>query len=240
MIRSEEEEKLFNQFDYSYVGIEREPIFKGFNKVCYSEPRERRSESVDYEWGAQSINPQSNVVMPRPAADTKVSNKNAYDRQRRDDESTIISVDGNICLTWETSPKILSDEEYHGNEFREVIVENSVQVSNVKVLNQQESDLEDWKCDKQAFENNSSVSVRRPAAETEVSNKNTNGRQRPDTECTLDSVCLKTCLKSEIDLLDPIGASSNAFIASSESSFTINPSIHYWNRSLNRKSYQRH
>jgi hypothetical protein len=33
-----EEENLFNQFGYSYVRREVEPIFKGFNKVCYSEP----------------------------------------------------------------------------------------------------------------------------------------------------------------------------------------------------------
>jgi hypothetical protein len=155
---------------------------------------------VDCECEAQKINHQSNVVMPRPAADTKVSNKNAYDRQRRDDESTIVSVDGNICLTSETNPKILSDEEYHSNELREVIVEDSIQVSNVKALNQQRSDFEDWKCDMQAFGNNSAVSVLRPAAETEVSNTNTYDRQRRDTECTLDSVYLKTCLRSEIDL----------------------------------------
>jgi hypothetical protein len=48
-IRAEEEENLFNQFGYSYVRREVEPIFKGFNKVCYFEPRERRSESMDCE-----------------------------------------------------------------------------------------------------------------------------------------------------------------------------------------------
>jgi hypothetical protein len=75
-IRAEEEEKLFMQFGYSYVRREVEPIFKGFNKVCYSGPRERRSESLDCECEAQTINHQSNVVMSRPAADTKVSNTN--------------------------------------------------------------------------------------------------------------------------------------------------------------------
>jgi hypothetical protein len=55
-----------------------------------------------------------------------------------------------------------------------------------------------------------------------------------------DSVCLNTCLRSEIDLVDPIGALSKAFIASSESSSIGSPSIHYWNRSLNEKFYQRH
>jgi hypothetical protein len=62
---------------------------------------------------AQTINHQSNIVMPRPAADTKVSNKNTYDRQRRDDESTKVSVDGISCLTLETDPKILIDKEHH-------------------------------------------------------------------------------------------------------------------------------
>jgi hypothetical protein len=71
-----EEENLFKQFGYTYVRREVEPIFKGFNEVCYSEPRERRSESMDCECEAQTINHQSNVVMPRPAADTKVSNTN--------------------------------------------------------------------------------------------------------------------------------------------------------------------
>jgi hypothetical protein len=47
-------------------------------------------------------------------------------------------------------------------------------------------------------------------------------------------------LKSEIDLINPIGATSKAFIASSESSSIISPSIHYWNRSLNQKFYQHH
>jgi hypothetical protein len=124
--------------------------------------------------------------------------------------------------------------------FGSFVVENLIQGNNVKALNQQRFDLEDGKCDTQAFGNNSSVGVRRLAAETEVSNKNTYDRQKPDTECTPDSVYLKTCLESEIDLLDPIGATSKAFITSSESSFITSPSIHYWNRSLDKKYYQRH
>jgi hypothetical protein len=47
-------------------------------------------------------------------------------------------------------------------------------------------------------------------------------------------------LRSEIDLLNPIGTLPKAFIASSESSFIVNPSIHYWNRSLKQQFYQRH
>jgi hypothetical protein len=178
--------------------------------------------------------------MPRPAADTKISNTNTYDRQRRDEESTTISVDGNICLPLETGPKVLSDEANHINVLGNIIVESTNQGSNEEMLNHQESDLEDLKCDMQTFENNSAVGVRRLAAETEVSTTNTCDRQKRDTECTFDSVCLNTCLRSEIDLVDSIGASSKAFIASSESSLICRPSIHNWNRSLNQKFYQRH
>jgi hypothetical protein len=195
---------------------------------------------MDCEYEARTINQGSNVVMPRPDSDTKVSNTNTYDRQRRDDESTNISVECNICLPFETDPKVLTDEANHINVFRSFIVESTKQGSNEEVLNQQESGLEDLKCDMQAFENNSVVGVRRPAAETEVSNTKTYDRQRRDTECTTDSVCLNTCLRSEIDLVDPIGASPKAFIASSESSSICTPSIHYWNRNWNEKFYQRH
>jgi hypothetical protein len=134
----------------------------------------------------------------------------------------------------------LSEEEYHVNEPGKFIVEYSIQGSNVKAINQRRSDLEDSKCDMQTFENNSAVGIRRLAADTEVSNTNTYDRQKCDTECTNDSDCLKTCLSSEIDPLNPIGTSSKAFISSSESSSICSPSIHYWNRSFNEKFYQRH
>jgi hypothetical protein len=137
--------------------------------------------------------------MPRPAADTKVSKQNAYVRQRRDDESTLVSVDGNICLTSETDQKILSEEEYHVNEPRKFIVENLIQDSNVKAKNQRRYDLEDSKCDMRTFENNSAVDLRRLAAETKVSNTNTYDRQKRDIECTHDSDCLKTCLRKSDD-----------------------------------------
>jgi hypothetical protein len=178
--------------------------------------------------------------MTRPAADTEVSNRNSYYRQRRYDESPPISVDGNICLTSETNPEVSIEEAHQDNVFRSFVDEDSIQRSNVKVLNQQKSGLEDWKFDIQAFENNSLVGVPRLAAETKVSNKNTYDRQNRDTECTIDSVCLNICLRSEIDPIDPIGASPKAFIASSESWLICSPSIHYWNRRLNQKFYQRH
>jgi hypothetical protein len=106
IIRAKEEENLFNQFGYSYVRREIAPIFTGFNKFCYSEPRERRSELMDCECEAQTINHQSNVVTTRPAADTKVNNTNTYNRQRRCDESIQVSVDRNTCLNSETDPEI--------------------------------------------------------------------------------------------------------------------------------------
>jgi hypothetical protein len=52
--------------------------------------------------------------------------------------------------------------------------------------------------------------------------------QRPDTECTDNSVYLKTCLRWEIDPLSLIEANSKAFISSSESSITSPSSIYYW------------
>jgi hypothetical protein len=138
--RAEEEKLLFEQYGYYYLKEEKEPLFKGFNKLCYSGPRERRSESEDCECEAQTIDHQSNVVIPQPAADTKVSNTNTYNRRRRDDESTPVSVDENICLTSETDPKILSEEEYLFNEPRKFVVENSIQDNNVKAINQRRSD----------------------------------------------------------------------------------------------------
>jgi hypothetical protein len=110
---------------------------------------------MDCECEEQTINHQSNVVMTRPAGETEVSNKNTYDKQRRYDESTPISVEGNICLTLETDPKVLIDEAHHDNVFGSFVVESLIQGSNVKVLNQQRFDLEDGKCDEQAFGNNS-------------------------------------------------------------------------------------
>jgi hypothetical protein len=138
----------------------------------------------------------------------------------------------------ETDPKVLIDQAHHYNVFENIVVEDSIQGSNVKALMLQRFGLEDGKCDTQAFVNNSAVRVRGLAAETEVSNKNIYDGQKPDTECTPDSVYLKTCLGSEIGSSDPIEAISKAFIASSESSFNLSPSIHYWNRSFNEKYYQ--
>jgi hypothetical protein len=103
----------------------------------------------------QTINHQSNVVITRLAVETEVSNKNTYDRQRRYDESTPISVDGNICLTLETDSKVLTDKAPYFNVFGSFVVEDPIQGSNVKALTQQKFDLEVGRCDAQAFGNNS-------------------------------------------------------------------------------------
>jgi hypothetical protein len=62
--------------------------------------------------------------------------------------------------------------------------------------------------------------------------------QRPDTECTIDSVYLKTCLWSEINSLNLVEASPKAFITSSESLISFPSSINYWNRSSGEKYHQ--
>jgi hypothetical protein len=49
-----EEEELFNNYGYYYLKKDVKSIFKGFNKKCYSEPRERRSETEDCECEAQT------------------------------------------------------------------------------------------------------------------------------------------------------------------------------------------
>jgi hypothetical protein len=81
--------------------------------------------------------------------------------------------------------------------------------------------------------------LRGPAAETIVSNKNTNEMQRSDTECTSDSVYLDTCLGSEIDPLNLVEARLKAFVTSSESSISFSSAIHYWNRSSGEEYHQR-
>jgi hypothetical protein len=86
-VRYEEEAILFQEYGYYY---EKKDV----------EPRERRSESQDYECEAQTIYHYSNVVMTRPAAETNVSNKNTKDMQRRYDENNLIYVDGTVFLLW--------------------------------------------------------------------------------------------------------------------------------------------
>jgi hypothetical protein len=100
--------------------------------------------------------------------------------------------------------------------------------------------MKEGKCDIRAFENNSALSVRGPAVETVMSiYQNTCVMQRPDIECTPDSVYVKTCLGSEIDPSNRVVANPKAFITSSESSISFPPSIYYWNRSSDEKHHQR-
>jgi hypothetical protein len=74
--------------------------------------------------------------MIRPAAETEVSNKNTYDRQRRYDESAPISVDRNICLTLKTDPKDLIDEAHHFIVFRRSYMRSSIRKKFMKALKQ--------------------------------------------------------------------------------------------------------
>jgi hypothetical protein len=130
-----------------------------------------------------------------------------------------------------TDPKVLIDEAHHCNVFRSSEDVSLIQGSNVKTLMQQKLEMNDGKCDVQAFGNNFIISVRGLTAETEVNNKNTYDRQKLDTECTPDSVYLKTCLGSEIGPSNLVVAYPKAFIGSSESSISYHPYIYYWNRS---------
>jgi hypothetical protein len=160
--------------------------------------------------------------------------------QRRYFESAPISVDGTICLPLETDPKVLIEEAHHFIVFRSSYMKSSIRKQFMKALKQRKSEAKDKKCDVRAFENNSAVGVRGPAAETNVNNKNTNDRQRPDTECTTDSVYLETCLRSEIDPMFLVEASSKAFISCSESSISFPSSIYYWNRSSGKYYHHPH
>jgi hypothetical protein len=121
--------------------------------------------------------------------------------QRQYEESNLISVDKTICLPFETDPKVLIEEAYHFIVFRSSYMNGSIKKQFKKVLKQRRSETKNRKCDVQAFENNSAVGVRRPAADINISNKNTNDMQRPDTECNNDIIYLETCLRSEIDPL---------------------------------------
>jgi hypothetical protein len=105
------------------------------------------SEFEDCECEAQTINHQSNVIMTRPAAETEVSNKNTYDRQRGYDESIICSVDGTICFPLEINPKILIEEAHHVNVFRCDFMKGLTQENYMRVLTQRKSEIEDGKCD---------------------------------------------------------------------------------------------
>jgi hypothetical protein len=112
----------------------------------------------------QTIDHQSNLAMTRAAAETRVSNKNTYDMQRRYGESNKDSVDRTICLSLETDPKIMIEEAHHFIVFRSRNMKSSIEKRFMKVLKQRRSELKNGKCDIRAFENNSAVGVRGSAA----------------------------------------------------------------------------
>jgi hypothetical protein len=65
------QKELFNSYGYYYLKKEVEPIFKGFNKKCYSEPQERKSETEDWECEAQTIYHHTSVDEPFVTVDYK-------------------------------------------------------------------------------------------------------------------------------------------------------------------------
>jgi hypothetical protein len=67
----------------------------------------------------------------------------------------------------ETNPKILIEEENHFYRFREVYSISSMK-DYLYTINQRRLNVEELKCDIQAFQNDSAVCERCPAAETVV------------------------------------------------------------------------
>jgi hypothetical protein len=193
--RFEEDEEWFNCYGYYYLKKDVEPIINGQNKKYYSEPREYRSETEDSECEWQTIYHHSNVDQSLGAADTKVELKTLNGRQSRIVEGISNSTDGKICLTSETSPKILIEEAYHYNTFREIFSISPMKSLKLKLFNQRRLGTEGLKCYVQTFKNNSAVGERSLTAVTRVSSRKTNGRQNLITECTHDSVYCKTCLE---------------------------------------------
>jgi hypothetical protein len=113
-----------------------EPIYKGFNKKCYSEPPERRSESEDCECEPRTIYHNSNVDVTGPTAETKVSSTKTNDMQRRYIESTPFSVDRTICLPLETDPKVVIEEAHHFIVYRRSYANSSIRRKFQKILKQ--------------------------------------------------------------------------------------------------------
>jgi hypothetical protein len=102
--RYEEKEILFISYGYYFIKREIEPIIKELRKKCYSEPRERRSETEDCECEAQIIYHHSNIDEPCAASDTKVSSIKTNDRQNPVTKCTNYSVYLEICLESEINP----------------------------------------------------------------------------------------------------------------------------------------
>jgi hypothetical protein len=117
-IRYNDEEDLFNNNGYYFVTKEIEPVIKGLSKKCYSELRERRSETEDCECEAQTIYHHSNIDESLAAAGTKAMYTKHSGRQNGIVESTTDLADRTICLTSETNPKILIEEAHRFIAFR--------------------------------------------------------------------------------------------------------------------------
>jgi hypothetical protein len=75
------------------------------------------------------------------------------------------------------------------------------------------------------------LDVQFPAAETKVSSIKTTDIQRYDTESTIDSFYLKTCLKTEIDPMFLAEANLKVFVIGVTTTSRNSSSEIYWNRS---------
>jgi hypothetical protein len=147
----------------------------------------------------------------------------------------LLLFEGKNCLYSETDIKILIEEANHFIGLREVFSISSIKERKQKLLRRQKLEAEDLRCHAQAFENNSSLGEPGLAAETVVGSKILNDRQKPVTECTFDSVYLKTCLESEIDPMFLIEEQAEeVFIIISKSSINSS-SINFQNRSFEDK-----
>jgi hypothetical protein len=72
-------------------------------------------------------------------------------------ESTNTLVDGKFCLNSEINLNVSIGEENHCYVFREVWSISSMKKTKSKVFNQRKLEIEDLRCDTQAFKNNSVV-----------------------------------------------------------------------------------
>jgi hypothetical protein len=136
--------------------------------------------------------------------------------------------------------EFLIEEAHHFIGFREVFSISSINRMKLRQLKERRLEAKDLRYDAQAFENNSTIGERGLVAETIVRSKILNDRQKPVTDCNIDSAYLKTCLESEIDPMFLIrGFSEKVFITSSNIS-SNNSSIYYQNPSFKDEEHHHH
>jgi hypothetical protein len=97
---------------YGYVKSKKDviTIYKGEKKYCFSELRECRSEVLNCECEAQTINHLSNVDVPCAAEGRYIMSKQHNGRQSQDLEGTHCSAHGTTCLGSEIERQSLDEE----------------------------------------------------------------------------------------------------------------------------------